>query len=356
MLDRVLEIANKAKNYARAQIRKGSTQLENNQLDDEHKEALETEVGRTRYGIRAVIDEKNTFDILEPDKNIAHYENTILVTSKYSLGNCFELALQALDYVLIHEEKITAEVYKIRGGDHIFLVLNRAPGSDPSNPATWGQHAVICDPWSDKVYKASDYRLELKNFHYIDSFNYTEDFNPSRHKLIPYEKFNTAYLKKNRTVDNLKKNFIDACDDLISILEKHKDILEQSITIQYLYNKKMVILINNKISAIAKFIKNIEKTRAELFSSLDTDYRLAKEQLYTELDKLYESAADIVQFSQQEIDQVFKPTALLTSLFSCRKSKINYTHEDFQHVKKLNYLTQSATRSLAFESQYRFYR
>lgn len=35
----------------------------------------------------------------------------------------------------------------ITGAGHAFTVVNRAPGSDPTNPAMWGNNCIIVDPW-----------------------------------------------------------------------------------------------------------------------------------------------------------------------------------------------------------------
>lgn len=34
---------------------------------------------------------------------------------------------------------------------HAFVIIGRKPGSDTTNYATWGDDAVICDPWRDIV-------------------------------------------------------------------------------------------------------------------------------------------------------------------------------------------------------------
>lgn len=39
--------------------------------------------------------------------------------------------------------------------DHIMVVIGRENGTDENNVNTWGNNAVICDPWSGKFYEAT---------------------------------------------------------------------------------------------------------------------------------------------------------------------------------------------------------
>jgi len=39
---------------------------------------------------------------------------------------------------------------------HQLIVIGRDKKSSPCDPNTWGNDAVICDPWARKVYKVSD--------------------------------------------------------------------------------------------------------------------------------------------------------------------------------------------------------
>ncbi len=109
---------------------------------------------------------KTRFLELEKNQDIREYELDIKLSLISSSGNCDEFTKQAFDFILYHDNSIKAEVYEIQGGDHVFLVLNRDPNSDPSDPDTWGKKAVICDPWANSVYYALNFRHHLKNFYY----------------------------------------------------------------------------------------------------------------------------------------------------------------------------------------------
>jgi len=80
----------------------------------------------------------------------------------FKVGNCQAQASHALGY-LITSLKIThAEIFRLQQ-DHAFLVIGREPNSDPSDYMTWGKNAVICDPWSNRYFPASDLRNQLND-------------------------------------------------------------------------------------------------------------------------------------------------------------------------------------------------
>jgi len=116
-LAEALRDADEAKNYARDRIKKGNTQLENNNLSETYFDFLREGMSDTRDIWDQKTKETMVLDPLEKNPNLASYETIISITSKYSLGNCYELAAQALDYVLNHTSAdINAELYQIRGG------------------------------------------------------------------------------------------------------------------------------------------------------------------------------------------------------------------------------------------------
>ncbi len=204
-----IAMANTAVEYARSQILKIFTSLETNNLSEDRKIALlrgthgsiapkfeGVGVRDLTHEVRESIEKMNDAPhvlALQELKQI----NTI--TSKYSLGNCYELALQSLEYILEAYPNMRAELYSIRNGDHVFLVLNRAYYSKPHLPETWGESAVICDPWANKSYSAREAYGTLKNY-YRDrkrQRNTIEYFNPKKHRLTPDDDMNTDVLRLN---------------------------------------------------------------------------------------------------------------------------------------------------------------
>lgn len=69
---------------------------------------------------------------------------------EYPAGGIQQQGLPAIDApVLIERLSIPAP------GDHAFVVLGRSTSSSSTNPADWGDKAVVCDPWSNEAYKVS---------------------------------------------------------------------------------------------------------------------------------------------------------------------------------------------------------
>lgn len=224
--DEIEQVANKAKDYARKQIIKGSTQLENNLLEKEYDKAL----GESLEELRKLYEDNSIYDLEKND--ICFFEKVIGLSSKYSLGNCMELSFHTFDYILYNTEitrkKVNVEIYQIKGkysgsgdylGDHVFLVLNRSIDSNPSKPETWGENAIICDPWANKIFNACEYRKNLGNYYRKNDKNCTSPFSPMIHLLQPLPNMNTTYFEKYRNINKLKMNFQKLCKTTIALFE-----------------------------------------------------------------------------------------------------------------------------------------
>lgn len=90
-----------------------------------------------------------------------------LYSLKFSQGECLEISCAGLIYFL-HQKNLQAkvDVYEIKnmnpedlGGDHAFLVIGRDKNSDPSDPSTWGESAVIVDPLRNIAFPASQIEM-----------------------------------------------------------------------------------------------------------------------------------------------------------------------------------------------------
>ena len=229
----MINIAEEACKYSRQCILAGSTLIDNNLFDKNKKFALSQLI----IDIRNIIN--NTEFLLNIDTTVTRFQKSVFYCTKYSLGNCWEYTLLALYYVMVHYPDKLAEAYYIDGGEHAILVIGRQPDSDPSNPLTWGEDAVICDPWSNKTYRAQEYLSQLKNFYRTLSFfqgyiNHTEDFNIRRHKLKPFLNYNSKYLKENsaqtletllKIYDCLYEKYLDIYNTFLNEIRKiNKDI------------------------------------------------------------------------------------------------------------------------------------
>lgn len=153
-------IADEACKYARSFIVKSYTSLETNKLNFSARNQL-------RSGIKKIRAEVRNSPTNHQFADNATYKFFLQneYTRKYSLGNCIEYTLLALEYVLNHaDSEVRAEAFQINNGDHVFLVINRKPYSSLSDPMRWGDNAYICDPWANEVYPAHEYEEKLKNY------------------------------------------------------------------------------------------------------------------------------------------------------------------------------------------------
>lgn len=80
----------------------------------------------------------------------------------FGCGNCAEHA--AVAFVYLEDKKIVPIDYlgSVTDGDHAFIVIGRAHGSKKTDIKTWGSRAVVCDPYYDKVYPASQIPTRVK--------------------------------------------------------------------------------------------------------------------------------------------------------------------------------------------------
>jgi hypothetical protein len=259
-------IARNACNYSRAFIYKGSTQLINNCLNKLQREALDRAIWSLR-NFCGVFPEYG----LEINEKIQTFYHTIAACKKYSLGNCYELALMALYYVLKYCPNSNAEVYSIEGGDHAFLVIGRNASSDPSKPSTWGNKVYICDPWANEVYLASEYLTKTKNYysHWWYGTNHIEDFNCKKHSLLPIPFRNTKYLRQVNSQQHLVQ-LTRLHQDKINVIIKALEELQNSLTAiiaqlakKYPDNEEKSLIIKKMITQLQLAIEVTKKNIME---------------------------------------------------------------------------------------------
>lgn len=80
-------------------------------------------------------------------------ESAASVAKTMGYGNCQEQACVAAVRL---KEKGVKNVEVMGKPNHAFVVIGREPNSDPSNPKTWGDRAVVCDPWYEEHYSAKN--------------------------------------------------------------------------------------------------------------------------------------------------------------------------------------------------------
>lgn len=101
-----------------------------------------------------------------------------LCSLKLNQGECLEMSCAGLGYFLYQKKLLTkVDVYEIKnknpediGGDHAFLVIGRDKNSDPSDPSTWGESAVVADPLRNIAFPATQIEM-LKDHLGLDHQN-----------------------------------------------------------------------------------------------------------------------------------------------------------------------------------------
>ncbi|KTD44492.1 hypothetical protein [Legionella quateirensis] len=103
----------------------------------------------------------------------------LLALKKYGYGHCGELA-QAVFIHLIDNGIAPVDMCYTTVGRHALLVLGRTSDSDPTDISTWGDEALICDPWANMIYPVSQFRAK-------QALNQYNHYNPAIYKEIGEE-------------------------------------------------------------------------------------------------------------------------------------------------------------------------
>ncbi|KTC96512.1 hypothetical protein Lgee_2195 [Legionella geestiana] len=181
-----LKVAEAACAFAREHVLLGSTAIEYNSLPPDELQLRNDWVEQERSFLFRYRPNPLEGRVISMPHMLEIHETRVAILSHMKVGNCEELMIMAFEFVL-KNAAIYAEGYCISGGDHAFLLLNREPGSDACDPATWGEAAVICDPWANRVYKASEYPEKLQTHLEVNGINSVENFNPLLHRLEPID-------------------------------------------------------------------------------------------------------------------------------------------------------------------------
>ena len=307
------DIAWAACQYSRMVIREGCTQIKNNGYSDEKQRGLQKAIDDVRKKTN-----ESTSAIFNIDWGYyTHFfEKRIAMHYKYSLGNCHDMAMIALDYVLQYAPDVDAQIYGLSPGDHVFLIVGSLDQDrELQNPLTWGEAVYFCDPWSKDVYLAKDYRLHLNAYRYTISEggrykNELVEFSSRAHKFVPIRNMNSHFLQKRNMYDNLQTVFL--------LFHARISIIEQAIS-HYVKNLKRIenyfaddriTVFQNKQRDISKLSEIILWTRTpkygEYFSiwlshyPIQFRYRTMTQQLRYLLRVIIEAICDTIKLSHEE--------------------------------------------------------
>lgn len=124
---------------------------------------------------------------------------------KYGYGQCMELASSVI--VNLKNKGVSSLSYCITTkGQHALAVIGIDKDADFNNIATWGENAVVCDAWAEKIYPVSDFQTMQLPEHDVRLPSIVYIFNPNcPHYLAGNLKVMHHYTAENGFVDvNLK--------------------------------------------------------------------------------------------------------------------------------------------------------
>jgi hypothetical protein len=91
-----------------------------------------------------------------------YLEKSAVGAELYGCGNCGEQS--AIAFVFLRNQKtFPLDWMEVNNYEHAFVIIGRARGSDATNPITWGNEAVICDPWRDVVATVTSQKTYFAN-------------------------------------------------------------------------------------------------------------------------------------------------------------------------------------------------
>lgn len=175
-----LNIAREAANRASTMIQESNTHPQSNRYSNYQWKSLLDDIEDMRDEIEQHCDGKSGYEKLKINAEFIQ---------RYGIGNCTEFALICLYEVIKIDYRVSAEIFTIGNGDHVFLVLGRHANSSYSRFKTWGPSAVVCDAHLRRVYPAKFIPQYLKDHgtYFVNGqhCNVSIHFNPDYHVLTP---------------------------------------------------------------------------------------------------------------------------------------------------------------------------
>jgi hypothetical protein len=87
-----------------------------------------------------------------------------MVAKRFGCGNCGEQSAVAFMYLMQYRVS-PLDYMAFTNLDHAFVVLGRPKATDDSAVSTWGDLAVVCDPWKNEgiAYPAEYLQIQWPN-------------------------------------------------------------------------------------------------------------------------------------------------------------------------------------------------
>lgn len=99
-------------------------------------------------------------------------------------GNCKEFSLYV--YSLLIAQKIKCEIFRIKNGDHVFLVVNRDTSTPVKDYNLWNEEACVVDPFFNRIFSPKEIPIFLKSCLFNVEMNTVSYilFDPEKHELV----------------------------------------------------------------------------------------------------------------------------------------------------------------------------
>ena len=201
---RLLRVVCQAVNETHEIIRESSTHPEANTFSPSKREVIRAKIKHNKAKIelevlqfinsRVSAGNVNLSDLKQIRLNSLDLmrEKAIEAAYRTGLGNCEDFSLVAEKILKERYDIYSSEIYCIKNGGHVFLVINRNKETNPTNFLTWNSNTIICDVQLGRVFdvrqipsKLMDWRpceIQGENSH----INLLTGFNPNYHSLEPY--------------------------------------------------------------------------------------------------------------------------------------------------------------------------
>jgi hypothetical protein len=186
--------------------------------------------------ITLINDDLRGFYLDKHSKVYKSFDKVFSQIEKIHAGNCDEMGWYCLHQLNQHYPDVKGELFLFNS--HIFLVLDRKTNSDPNDPSTWGDSAVICDPWAGKAFPATPAKIseELHGWYAIRAKHHgeTRDYNV----LIKYNSNKPLHL----------------LDDTTKKIKQVQPVIQDKKSDDSVQDKKSETLVQDKSSILQKFI------------------------------------------------------------------------------------------------------
>jgi hypothetical protein len=197
-----------AANYVRRKFKRSFTHPTINKLGKSELAQLEKDSNFNRTKFAILTKQRAQFNQTKDEKIIARIKLNQDCIEHCAEGRCGEYADAVLNVLRQMSVPTRFEIFEIKNGDHVFVVLGRIRDKNNVNtPSQWGPTAVVIDAWSGEVFPASEIEAKLRDFKFYESAKHvcrgsiTFPYNPKFHELKVQDKFSKFFESRPRVLN-----------------------------------------------------------------------------------------------------------------------------------------------------------